>query len=253
MQRPWHSLIIPLLVTAAVTAADAPNTPAATDPGGRQPSQILHAGRKAGTGKAFRLFILSGQSNMAAMNAAISFVPALEKSLPNDEILVVKHASSGQPIKMWYKGWAPVGGWANEKQRVASRCGSIYDDLMSMVRKEVGERTPDSIVFVWMQGEADGVDGSSQVYAQGLRGLLAQLRGDLKRPDVPAVIGRISDHQKDQFWNQVRDAEVQVATEDRAAAWVDCDDLNARTTGCTIRPTATGPSANDSQQGPCSS
>lgn len=231
MHRPWTPLVAWLLLTTLMPAAEPP-----ADPGGRQPSQILHAGRKAGAGKAFRLFILSGQSNMAAMNAAVSFVPALEKALPNDEILVVKHASSGQPIKMWFKEWAPVGGWANEKQHVASRCGTIYDDLMAKVRTEVGERTPDSIVFVWMQGEADGVDGSSQVYAQSLRGLIAQLRGDLKRPEIPFVIGRISDYQKDQFWNQVRDAELQVAKEDRAAAWVDCDDLNGKDNGLHYPP-----------------
>jgi hypothetical protein len=244
MRHSWPSCAAWLLLTSLVVGAEPPtkpgNTggpaPSAADPGGRQPSQILHVGRKPGTGKAFRLFILSGQSNMAAMNASLSFVPALEQALPNDELLVVKHASSGQPIKMWYKEWAPVDGWANDKQRVGSRCGAIYDDLMGMVRKEVGDRTPDSISFVWMQGEADGVDGSSQVYEQSLRGLIAQLRKDLQRQDLPVIIGRISDYQQDQFWNQVRDAQMHVAKDDPATTWVDCDDLNGKNNGLHYPP-----------------
>ena len=206
--------------------AGAPGVQPSGNERGRMPDQVIHAGRKEGQGKAMRLLILSGQSNMAGMNALVSYLPALEKALPDDELIIVKHSISGQPIRYWYKGWEPVGGWKSEKEKVASGGNRIYVRLMEMGRAEIKERRPDSITFVWMQGEADGVKGQSELYEQSLRGLILQLREDMKRPDITAVIGRINDYQTDEYWNQVREAEVKVAEEDPLCAWVDTDDLN---------------------------
>ncbi len=51
------------------------------------------------------LFILSGQSNMAGLDPNISFIPAVEKAFGKDDVIVVKSAQSGQPIKRWVKNW----------------------------------------------------------------------------------------------------------------------------------------------------
>ena len=60
--------------------------------------------------RAVRLFILSGQSNMAGLNPDVSFTPAVKAAIPADEVIVVKSAQGGQPIRRWYKDWkAPEG------------------------------------------------------------------------------------------------------------------------------------------------
>jgi len=45
------------------------------------------------------LFILSGQSNMAGLNPALSFTPTVEEKFGAENTLVVKDALGGQPIR----------------------------------------------------------------------------------------------------------------------------------------------------------
>ncbi len=45
--------------------------------------------------KKVRLFILSGQSNMAGLDPNASFTPAVTKAFADDGVIVVKHAVSG--------------------------------------------------------------------------------------------------------------------------------------------------------------
>jgi hypothetical protein len=142
-----------------------------------------------------RLFILSGQSNMAGLNPDVSFTPDLKKAFPDDEVIVVESAQSGQPIRRWYKAWtAPAG--AVPAPQAKQRPGDLYDTLMARVKPAIQDKSVDSIVFVWMQGERDAKEGLSDVYTEALRGLIKQLRDDLKRPDVAVVIGRLSDNLK---------------------------------------------------------
>ena len=64
----------------------------------------------AGEGK--HLFILSGQSNMAGLNPAISFTPTVEAAFGKENVIVVKSAQGGQPIRRWHKGWKSAAGEA---------------------------------------------------------------------------------------------------------------------------------------------
>jgi len=162
---------------------------------------------------------------MVGLNPDVSFTPALRKAFSDDEVIVVKHAQGGQPIRRWYKSWkAPPGvemGAAKEKPR------DLYDALMDRVKLAIQGKTADTITFVWMQGERDARGGLSGVYAEALKGLIKQLRDDLKQPDVSVVIGRLSDFQKgEKHWDAVRAAQEKVADDDPRAAWVDTDDLN---------------------------
>ena len=200
--RLWIAASIVLLSAALVVAAE---------PAGKKTS---------------RLFILSGQSNMAGLNPNISFTPAVTKAFSNDEVIVVKSAQGGQPIRRWYKKWkAPAG----MKIR-AFKAGDLYDQMMAAVKKQVGTRSFDSftsVSFVWMQGERDAKERVSGVYAESMRGLIAQLRSDLGRPDMTAVIGRLSDCIKNNaHWEGVRKAQSDVAAGDKLVAVVDTDDLN---------------------------
>lgn len=162
-----------------------------------------------------RLFVLSGQSNMAYLNPDDTFTPAVKKAFPDDEVIVVRYAVSGTPISMW---------WKDPK---TGKGGNLYDVLMSKVKKAIEGRTPDTIAFLWMQGERDAKAGLSAAYTEALQGLIKRVREDLKHPGVAVVIGRISDHLNGQeHWDAVRAIHEKVAKEDPRGVMVDTDDLN---------------------------
>ncbi len=187
------------------------------------------AGLTAGTdGAKTHLFILSGQSNMAGLNPDISFTPALKNAFAGEEVIVVKDALGGQPIRRWYKKWKPASG------SMEGNHGDLYDRLMGKVRAAIGDRKPDTVTFVWMQGERDAKEKHGEVYAASLKGLIDQLKEDLGRQDVNFVIGRLSDNgngNKATHWDIVRQAQVEVAEADPRGAWIDTDDLNGPNNG----------------------
>lgn len=170
------------------------------------------------------LFILSGQSNMVGLDPDVSFTPAVKQALPGDEVIVIKDAQGGQPIRRWYRDWR-----ADPNGKVAEGNGDLYRRLMNKVEVATGEKQIDTVTFVWMQGERDAKTGFADVYAASLAGLIEQLRTDLKRNDMRVVIGRLSDHTPPQAavpWDDVREAQAAVAEADPLAVWVDTDDLN---------------------------
>lgn len=170
------------------------------------------------------LFILSGQSNMRRLDLNISFKPVVRAVFGKDNVIVVKDAKGGQPIRRWYKNWKPAKG----DQPKAS--GDLYDRLMTKVYDAIKGKMISTVTFIWMQGEKDAVENHGEVYAESLKGLIKQLRQDLGRKDVNFVIGRLSDYglyeKKTSHWQFVRKAQVAVAQTDPRGAWVDTDDLN---------------------------
>ncbi len=182
-----------------------------------------------------RLFILSGQSNMAAMNPDASFTPTVKQAFPDDEVIVVKFAVSGNLIRMWYKQWeAPP----DAEVKGQGKNGRHYETLMAAVAEAMqGKPAPASVTFVWMQGEADAKPpGYAEIYLDALHGVVKQLQEDLGRSDIDVVLGRISDYgNEDQTrpgWNTIRAAQVAFADADpKRRAWVDTDDLNGNKNG----------------------
>ena len=190
-------------------------------------------GKPVGTAQGKHLFILSGQSNMQFLDPNISFTPTVEKELGKENVIVVKDAQGAQPIRRWYKKWQPPKGMkAPESQHP---WGDLYDRLMSKVKKTIAGQKIASVTFVWHQGERDAKEKYGTVYAESLKGLVAQLSKDLGRDDVNVVIARINDYSMDNkshpHWTIVREAQVQVAKELPRADWVDTDDLNGPKNG----------------------
>ncbi len=170
------------------------------------------------------LFILSGQSNMAGLNPELSFSPTVREALGKDNVVIVKDAQGGQPIRRWYKQWKPKDGEMPEGN------GDLYDQLMQKVGVAIEGKSVKTVTFVWMQGENDAKTRNGEVYGDALRGLIDQVATDLQRKDVNFVIGRLSDFSNDNkmypHWTMVREAQVKVAEADSRGAWVDTDDLN---------------------------
>lgn len=188
---------------------------------------MIFGGNADAADKKVRLFILSGQSNMAGLDPKVSFTPAVEKAFADDEVIVVKSAQGGQPIRRWYKKWELPAGATDAK--AGAKNGDLYDQLLQAVTKALGDRRPDSVAFVWMQGERDARAGWQAAYYEALRGTVDQLRADLKRKDIAVVVGRLSDHQKGNAgWDAVRSAQEKVAADEPLGAWVDTDDLNGK-------------------------
>ncbi|MFG0253281.1 MAG: sulfatase-like hydrolase/transferase, partial [Phycisphaerales bacterium JB038] len=170
------------------------------------------------------LFILSGQSNMAGLDPAVSFTPAVSAEFGADRVVVVKDAQGGQPIRRWFKEWQPADGAAPEST------GDLYDRLLTKVQAAIEGKTLDTVTFVWMQGERDARERHGDVYAASLQGLLDQVADDLERDDVNFVLGRLSDFdladERYGHWTRVRQAQVEFARSHPRCAWVDTDDLN---------------------------
>lgn len=175
--------------------------------------------------KKVRLFILSGQSNMAVLDPNASFTPAVTKAFADDEVIVVKHAVSGQPIRRWYHKWKLPEGATDAPQKIKN--GDLYVALMEKVVAALGDKKPTSVAFVWMQGEKDAKFGWQDAYYEALRGTVEQIREELKHQNIAVVIGRLSDHLNgDKNWYAIRAIQEKVAADEPLGAWVDTDDLN---------------------------
>ena len=191
--------------------------------GNPSPSLTLHAD-EGQTG--INLFILSGQSNMAGMKPEESFTPAVEKAFGKANVLVVKDAHGGQPIRRWYRDWKSAEGSSPEKT------GDLYERLMQKVKEETNKhaRKIETVTFVWMQGERDAKEKHGTVYGSSLKGLFEQIATDLQRRDLNFVIGRLSDFDMSNrtypHWTLVRKQQVALAEQNENCAWVDTDDLN---------------------------
>ncbi len=175
-------------------------------------------------GREKHLFILSGQSNMSYFNPSDTFTPAVIKEFGKENVVVIKDAEPGKPIRRWYKKWKPAQG------DLPKATGDLYDRLMTKVYAATKDNRFKTITFIWMQGERDAREKLGNVYAESLKGLIDQLEHDLGRNDVSVVIGRISDFdlrdEKYPDWTMVRQAQVEVADDLPLSAWVDTDDLN---------------------------
>ena len=172
------------------------------------------------------LFILSGQSNMARLNPQESFTPTVREKFGSQNIIVIKNAKGGQPIRRWYKDWKPLKGDEPKAKP------DLYNKLMVKVKKAIKNEKIATVTFVWMQGERDSKDKQANVYERSLIGLYKQLSNDLDRKDVNFVIGRLSDFgmssKRDIHpeWKAVREIQVKVAESNPRFSWVNTDDLN---------------------------
>ena len=170
------------------------------------------------------LFILSGQSNMKGLRPNESFTPAVAAAFGRGNVIVVKDAQGGQPIRRWFKAWKPAQGDPPKST------GDLYQRLMKKVRAASDGKRITTVSFVWMQGERDARERHGSVYAASLQGLFKQLRDDLKRQHINIVIGRLSDFdlENKQYpdWTTVREVQVAVAAAHPRISWVNTDDLN---------------------------
>lgn len=174
--------------------------------------------------KGKHLFILSGQSNMGGLKPEESFIPTVEKRFGKENVIVIKDAQGGQPIRRWDKQWKPSNG--NQPKNN----GDLYARLMKKVNAQIKGEKFQTITFLWMQGERDAREKHGDVYEASFKRLLDQLQTDLNYKEINFVIGRLSDYDMANKvygdWTKMRTILVKLAEENPRGEWVDTDDLN---------------------------
>lgn len=201
------------------------------------------------------LFILSGQSNMVRLDPSISFRPAVESAYGADNVIVVKYALSGRPIRRWYRDWKSSDGAIlnfrgstkvvlRQNARLMLRFikqllsgeeiqlnGEGYETMMEHVYEAIGDSQIKTITFIWMHGERDAREGYGNVYQQSLAGLHKQLEDEFGREDVNFILGRISDWDMENKvypdWTLVREEQVRYAESNAKTEWIDTDEFNS--------------------------
>ncbi|MDF1659372.1 MAG: sialate O-acetylesterase [Verrucomicrobiales bacterium] len=170
------------------------------------------------------LFILSGQSNMAGLNPEESFTPTVEAKFGKENVIVVKSALGGQPIRRWDKSWQV------EEGQNPERIGDLYGVLMKAVKAAIEGETLATVTYLWMQGERDAKESLAAQYEASFKRMLAQVKTDLNLEELNFVIGRLSDFdmedKKYPDWTAIREIQVALADASENGAWVDTDDLN---------------------------
>ena len=184
------------------------------------------------------LFILAGQSNMQGMDHRLTFEPRVFEEYGQENVLIVKEAIGGRPLRMWVHDWAPAANWKVDpnipgtKPPTKEENGVMYKSMMEKIAAETRGAKPKAIAFCWMQGERDARERHSAVYEKSLKRLFSQLKEDF--PGIPTVfvIGKLSDFGKDnrqEFypeWEEVCRAQENVARDTLNCTIFSTDDLN---------------------------
>jgi hypothetical protein len=176
------------------------------------------------------LFILSGQSNMTA-GLTKGFTDTVENAFGKENVTVAMSMKSGRGLRYWCSDYRYSDNHQPSKQEKIDD-GSLYPPLIDAVKTAAGDKSFDTVTFIWMQGESDAGKGRADVYAENFQKFLDRLKTDLKRETLPFVIGRISDHDMtNPNWTSMREAQVKLAESHPESAWIDTDDLNGGEAG----------------------
>lgn len=171
--------------------------------------------------KPVHLILLSGQSNMANLNPENVFNPEIKKHFGAENVVMVKVAQKGQPIRRWHQKWKVTG-----KQK-PDEIGDIYARLMEQAKAAMNGKSAKSVTLIWMQGERDAKERLADAYEEAFRGLLEQIKADLKVAELNYIIGRLSDSGLGkEDWDKIRAIQQKLGEAGPHAAWINTDDLN---------------------------
>src|SRR5687768_44107 len=99
-------------------------------------------------------------------------------------VALIKHGVGGTSLA---EDWRPDGGEQTVRLLQKVRAG-----VVELERRSFESRL---VAFVWMQGERDaGTKAQAAAYEERLREFVRHIRGELRAPDLPFVIGRITPH-----------------------------------------------------------
>lgn len=151
------------------------------------------------------------------------FAKAMSDLYPADEIHLIKVAKGGTPINFWLPD-------ANGK---ANGHTQLLENLKNALGKIEGEY--EIMGMLWMQGESDSkTQADAEAYQKKLEQLIAIMRKETDKPELPVVIGRLSSRIlestkfKMPFVKTVQSAQEAVTKTDKNVFVIDTDDLSQR-------------------------
>ena len=147
----------------------------------------------------------------------VGFGHALNDLFPDDDIYLVKYGQDSTNLAVQ---WNPNG------------TGSVYNIFKSRVDAALANlagQSPEIAGMIWMQGESDAQNSTySTAYNANLTNFINTVRSDFSTPDMPFVIGRITDlsiYSGFPGVADVRAAQVNVAAGMSRVTWIDTDDI----------------------------
>jgi hypothetical protein len=145
----------------------------------------------------------------------ITFCRDIVDVQPGEDIVFVKYAVSGTSL---WNDWRPTYG-----VQYINFMNAVDNALLSVSEPEI-------VGMIWMQGESDAYPPHStlehaQEYQQNLTNFIQSVRVDLGIPDLPFVIGRISQSSVWTWRDIVRQAQVNVSQTVLNTALFTTDDL----------------------------
>lgn len=151
------------------------------------------------------------------------FAKAMSELYPADEIHLIKVAKGGTPINFWLPD-------ANGKPNGHTQ---LLENLKNALGKIEGEY--EIMGMLWMQGESDSkTQADADAYQKKLEQLIALVRKETNKPELPVVIGRLSSRIlestkfKMPFVKTVQSAQEAVTQTDKNVFVIDTDDLTQR-------------------------
>lgn len=151
------------------------------------------------------------------------FAKAISELYPAEEIHLIKVAKGGTPINFWLP---------DEKGKPNGHT-QLLENLRNALGKIEGEY--EIMGMLWMQGESDSkTQADADAYQKKLEQLIALVRKETNKPELPVVIGRLSSRIlestkfKMPFVKTVQSAQEAVTKTDKNVFVIDTDDLSQR-------------------------
>lgn len=148
----------------------------------------------------------------------LSFGHAMKKAFPDHIIAVARRNSGGTSIIAWDKGWERAA-WKTEMPPAENRPAqyplllSFVEDARTALAREPGVGPVHLAAFIWIQGERDSrYELGAKQYETRLRALIANVRQDLKAPDLPFLFGEA--HSWPKFFMDTVDRAVRAVASD---------------------------------------
>jgi hypothetical protein len=163
------------------------------------------------------------EMGMDMIGPEFGFAKAMSELYPAEEIHLIKVAKGGTPINFWLPD---AQGKANGHTQLLASLKSALDQIG-------GEY--EIVGMLWMQGESDAkTQADAEAYQKKLEQLIAMIRMETSKPELPVVIGRISSKIlespkfKMPFVRTVQSAQEAVAKTEKNVFVIDTDDLSQR-------------------------
>jgi Carbohydrate esterase, sialic acid-specific acetylesterase len=150
----------------------------------------------------------------AGVGPGLAFGKAMADADKDITIGLIPCAAGGSPITVWKKDAV----WSQTKSKP-------YDEMLRRVA--IARKRGVLKGILWHQGESDSTAKDAKLYADRLADLATRLRRDLEMPEVPILVGGLSDpfRTQNEYARVVDQAMRDFAKKDARSAYVESDKL----------------------------